>query len=85
MSKDKHKGVQRRKFALANAEKVLDSPCMTVTIAGSPSIKTRNSAYPPRERYDITKDIKKLEKQGKLKRYRKRITQDGSRTKFKPV
>lgn len=72
MSKDKHKGVARRKFALANISKVTESKRMTVHEAPEPSVKRRR--HYPQERIlvsvDITKAVKELEKKGKISRIR---------------
>jgi hypothetical protein len=75
MSKDKHKGVARRKFALAQ---------LPIKHDGSPQIKVRGYALPVRAKdaslhpmyrtqrplVDITYEIKQLKKAGKLKTVR---------------
>ena len=67
MSKDKHKGVARRKFALANVS--VDNGRRTIIrgYLGEPT-PTRRGAV--REYVDITKEIEQLEKRGLIKRVR---------------
>jgi hypothetical protein len=71
MSNDKHKGVQRRKFALANLPRE-DSGRRKVVYGSRPMIVVKATPYRStcRPAVDITKEVRQLEKAGKVKRRR---------------
>jgi hypothetical protein len=77
MSKDKHPGVARRKYALANIGHVKDEGSSKEKIVyDSPdhSVKNRRD-YPEQRmhiRVNVSRAVDELERRGKIKRYRGR-------------
>ncbi len=69
MSKDKHKGVERRKFVLANLP--LRDHGSRRTIRGHlPDPSPHRGAVKQRPSLDVTQEVKRLEKTGALRRKR---------------
>lgn len=97
MSKDKHKGVERRKFALANAGRVIDTGrARNSMLVRDFPLDTRSPDYFSRfgrlriywgrsaGSVNISPEVRSLLKQRKLKRVRRGLRRC-KRTYFKPT